>query len=263
VRRAYRDEAKTWVDVNDEVQWLDDGRAFLWVSEQDGWRHLYRVAADGSGGRLITRFDGDVIALVGVDAARGSVCFSASPASATDQYLYRASLDGTRTMERVTPPDQRGFHTYDVSPDFRWAFHTSSRIDTVPTTDLVSLPDHHAVRTLVDNAALQAKVAPIFSPPTEFFTVDVGGGVTLDGWMIKPRTFDPSRKYPLLVYVYGEPASQTVLDRWFSSRNLFHRALANEGFIVVSMDNRGTPAPKGAAWRKVVYGTVGDLSARE
>jgi dipeptidyl-peptidase 4 len=93
--------------------------------------------------------------------------------------------------------------------------------------------------------------------------VEVGGGVTLDGWMMKPRTFDRSRKYPLLVFVYGEPASQTVLDRWGGNRALFHRALANDGFIVVSVDNRGTPAPKGAAWRKVVYGSIGDLSSQE
>jgi len=127
----------------------------------------------------------------------------------------------------------------------------------------VSLPDHRSIRTLVDNAAVRSKVAPLTNPPAEFFTVDVGGGVTLDGWMMKPRDFDPARKYPLLVYVYGEPASQTVLDRWGGGRGLFHHALANEGLIVVSVDNRGTPAPKGAAWRHVIYGAVGELSSKE
>jgi dipeptidyl-peptidase-4 len=106
-------------------------------------------------------------------------------------------------------------------------------------------------------------VAPLVSPPTEFLTIDIGGGVTLDASLVKPRTFDPSRKYPLIVYVYGEPASQTVVDRWGGNRALFHRALANEGYLVASFDNRGTPAPKGTAWRKVVYGTVGDLSSKE
>jgi dipeptidyl-peptidase 4 len=263
VRRVHRDESTTWVDVNDDFTWLDEGRAFLWVSEKDGWRHIYRVLMDGSGDRLMTRFDGDVINIVRVDAAGGWVYFLASPTSATDQYLYRTTLDGKGAIARVTPAAQRGFHTYDVSPDLRWAFHTSSRIDVPPSVELVSLPDHRAARTLVDNAALKAKVTPVVDPPTEFFTVDAGGGVTLDGWMITPRGFDPSRKYPLLVYVYGEPASQTVLDRWFGNRMHFHRAIANQGVIVVSVDNRGTPAPKGAAWRKVVYGTVGDLSSKE
>jgi dipeptidyl-peptidase-4 len=263
IRRAYRDESKTWVDVNEDFLWLDGGRAFLWVSEKDGWRHLYRVATDGSGDRLLTRFDGDVINVLRADAKLGWVYFLASPQSAVEQFLYRAPLDGSGAIERVTPEGQPGWHTYDISPDLRWAFHTRSRIDQPPVTELVSLPDHRAVRTLVDNAALKATAAAAMDPPTEFFTVPVGGGVVLDGWMMKPRGFDPARRYPLLVYVYGEPASQTVTDRWAGGRQLFHRALANEGFVVVSMDNRGTPAPKGAAWRKVVYGAVGDLSSKE
>jgi dipeptidyl-peptidase-4 len=94
-------------------------------------------------------------------------------------------------------------------------------------------------------------------------TVDVGDGVTLDGWVLKPRGFDPSSRYPLVVHVYGEPASTTVNDRWGGSTLLFHRAIADQGFVVVSFDNRGTPAPKGREWRHVVYGTVGDLSSRD
>jgi dipeptidyl-peptidase-4 len=119
------------------------------------------------------------------------------------------------------------------------------------------------VRTLVDNATLRSKLTALGNAPTEFFTVDVSDGVSLDGWMMKPQTFDASRRYPLLVFVYGEPAGRTVVDRWGGNSALFHRALANDGFIVVSVDNRGTPAPKGAAWRKVVYGAIGDLSSKE
>lgn len=263
VRRAYRDESKTWLDVNDDFRWLDEGRAFLWVSEKDGWRHTYRAATDGSGDHLVTAFEGDVIDIVRADAKAGWVYFLASPASATEQFLYRAKLDGAQPVERVTPGGQRGWHAYDISPDLRWAFHTFSRIDEPPATELVALPEHRSIRMLVDNAALEAKARLLADPPTEFFTVGVGDGVTLDGWMIKPRGFDPSRKYPLLVYVYGEPAGQTVVDRWPGQRGLFHRALANEGFVVVSVDNRGTPAPKGVAWRKVIYGSVGVLSSRE
>jgi dipeptidyl-peptidase-4 len=264
VRRAHRDEQpKAWVDVTDDFTWLEGGRAFLWVSEKDGWRHIYRVATDGSGDRLITKFDADVIAINTVDPKAGWVYFLASPAAATEQYLYRARLDGNGPPERVTPAGTPGFHTYNVSPDLRWAFHTWSRIDVPPVTELVSLPDHRPVRTLVDNAALKAKLAAQGNPPTEFFKVEVGEGVTLDGWMMKPRGFDPARRYPLLVYVYSEPAGQTVVDRWFGNRNLFHRALANDGFIVASVDNRGTPVPKGTAWRKVVYGAIGDLASKE
>ena len=100
-------------------------------------------------------------------------------------------------------------------------------------------------------------------PATEFFQVDIGDGVTLDGWMIKPPSFDPSKKYPLLLYVYGEPAGAEVHDAWGGDRTLFHRALADAGYVVASVDNRGTPAPKGRAWRKIVYGTVGVLASKE
>ena len=263
VRRAYRDTNDAWVDRVTDLIEIDGGRAVTWSSEKDGWRHLYRVALDGSGDRLITRFDGDVIGVEAIDVKHGWAYVIASPDSAIERFLYRARLDGSGSIERVTPAGQPGTHSYQMSNDAAWAFHTSSRADTPPRVELVSLPDHRVVRTLADNAALAANVAPLVSPATEFFKIDVGGGVTLDGSLVKPRGFDPSKKYPLIVYVYGEPASVTVVDRWGGSRALFHRALANEGYVIASFDNRGTPAPKGAAWRKVVYGSVGDLSSRE
>jgi dipeptidyl-peptidase-4 len=129
--------------------------------------------------------------------------------------------------------------------------------------DVVELPGHRSLRPLTDPSALRKKLAGELEPPVEFFTVDVGNGVVLDGWMLKPKSFAPSRKYPVIVHVYGEPAGQTVLNRWGGGRMLFHRALADTGYVVVSIDNRGTPAPKGAAWRKIIYGSVGDLSSRE
>jgi dipeptidyl-peptidase 4 len=119
------------------------------------------------------------------------------------------------------------------------------------------------VRTLVTNEALKARVAPFIHRPTEFFKIAIGNGVELDGWMILPRDFDATRKYPIIMHVYTEPASQTVLDSWGGERGLWHRALADQGYIVASVDNRGTPAPKGRAWRKIVYGQIGVLSSAE
>ena len=142
------------------------------------------------------------------------------------------------------------------------AFHTWSRFETPPVTEVIDLPGHASRRALTNPKALADKVAPLLRPAAEFFTVDIGG-VTLDGWMLKPPAFDAAKKYPVIVHVYGEPAGQTVLDGWGGGTLLFHRALADAGYVVVSVDNRGTPAPKGAAWRKMVYGTVGDLSSRD
>ena len=262
-RRVYRDESKTWVELPDSLAWVDDGRAFLLPSERDGWQHLYRVTRTGDVPKPLTDFAADATDIVGVDGSRGWVYFLASPDNATQRYLYRARLDGTGTPDRVTPANQPGTHTYDAAPNAGFAFHTYSRFDQPPVMEVVELATHRSLRTLTDTAALKTKLAPALKRPVEFFTVDVSEGVTLDGWMLKPPDLDPSRRYPVIVFVYGEPASQTVVDRWGGGRMLFHRALADAGYVVVSVDNRGTPAPKGAAWRKVVYGTVGELSSRE
>ena len=262
-RRVYRDESKTWVELPDSLAWVDDGRAFLLPSERDGWQHLYRVTRTGDVPKPLTDFAADATDIVGIDGSRGWVYFLASPDNATQRYLYRARLDGTGTPDRVTPANQPGTHTYDAAPNAGFAFHTYSRFDQPPVMEVVELATHRSLRTLTDTAALKTKLAPALKRPVEFFTVDVSEGVTLDGWMLKPPDLDPSRRYPVIVFVYGEPASQTVVDRWGGGRMLFHRALADAGYVVVSVDNRGTPAPKGAAWRKVVYGTVGELSSRE
>ena len=264
-RRVFRDESKSWVTAGDTVRWIDKGRAFLWVSERDGWRHVYRVPKEGGEEILITRFDADIVGIAEVDEAHGWIYFSASPTHAAERFLYRSKLDGTGRPERVTPAGQPGSHDYDISPDGRLAFHTHSRFDQPPVMDMVDLPAHRSVRALTDISALQKGLAAdgLLAPPVEFFRVGVDGGILLDGWMLKPSHFDPARRYPAIFYVYGEVASQTVLDRWGGSRMLFHRALAEAGYIVMSVDNRGTPAPKGEAWRKVVYGAVGDLSSKE
>ena len=263
VRRAFRDESKTWVDVMEEVRWIDGGRAFLWLSERDGWQHAFRVSRDGGDATLVTRFDADVIELAGVDEAAGWLYFLASPGHAAERYLYRSKLDGTGAPQRVTPAGAAGTHGYEMAPGGRLAFHTYSRFDRPPATEVVDLPNHKTLRALTDTTALVATLAPILQPPVEFFSVDIGDGVVLDGWMLKPSHFDAARRYPVIVHVYGEPAGVTVTDGWGGGRMLFHRALAEAGYIVLSVDNRGTPAPKGAAWRKVIYGTVGDLSSKE
>ena len=278
VTRAFRDASSTWVEVVDEVRWIDKGRSFLWISERDGWSHVYRVSRDAAratsgangsgpaasdGATLITRFDADVTDVVGIDEAQGWLYFRASPDNATQRYLYRSRLDGSGSPERVTPGDQRGTHTYDAAPGARLAFHTWSQIDRPPSTDVVELPSHRSLRTLTDVSALRSKLTDILKPPAEFLRVDIGGGAVLDGWMLKPSTFDRARKYPVIVFVYGEPAGQMVTDRWGGINILFHRALAEAGYVVVCFDNRGTPAPRGAAWRKIIYGTVGDLSSKD
>jgi dipeptidyl-peptidase 4 len=263
VHSVYQDLDHAWVDVVDDLRWVHNGKDFLWISERDGWRHAYLVSRDGKQVHLVTRGDFDVIDVVGVDAKGEWLYYTASPENATQQYLYRVDIGGKGKSERLTPANQPGWHSYQVSSDLQWAFHTYSTFDTPPVTDLVHLADQKVQRVLEDNAKVHSNLKDLVSGPTEFFRVDIGEGVSLDGWLMKPKNFDPNKRYPILVYVYGEPAAQTVVDRWDEWNGVFHRALAQDGYLIVSFDNRGTPAPKGCAWRKVIYGSVGVLSSKE
>jgi len=256
-----RDEA--WVDVDDHLKWLDDGKHLTWLSERDGWRHLYLVSRSGRKITLLTPGEFDVIDIVSVDEKDRWVYYIASPDNPTQRYLYRTPLDGSGRIQRITPEGQEGTHGYQVSPDSRWAIHTYSSIDQPDVIDLVRLPSHTSVRILEDNSELHEKVDALKKRPVEFFRIDIGDGTLLDGWCIKPPDFDPAKKYPLLFHVYGEPAGQTVLDRWGGEKNLWHLMLAQQGYLVISVDNRGTPAPRGREWRKCIYRGVGILASAD
>ncbi len=263
VRTLFEDKDPAWVDYVRSLDWVENGKGLLWLSEHDGWRHAYVISLKDGKTSLITNFQADVISEIGADESGKWFYFIASPDDATRKYLYRSRIDGTGTPQRVTPANEPGTHGYDVSPNGQWAFQTVSTFDSPPVVQLVSLPDHKIVRVLEANDALTGKVKKAISTPTEFFQVPVSNGVKLDGWIIKPPDFDANKKYPVLVYVYGEPAGATVTDMWGGSRRLFHEAIAREGYLVVSFDNQGTPAPKGREWRKVVYGDVGVLSSEQ
>jgi dipeptidyl-peptidase-4 len=261
-RTIHADRDEAWVDVVDDMLWMDGGARFTWVSEKDGWRHVYVVSRDGSHERLVTPWPMDVINVELIDDEGGWLYFIASPDDATQRYLYRSRLDGSGQPRRLTPESHAGTNSYQLSRDGAWGFHTHSAFATPPTVRLVSLPDHRTVRVMVENRPLANAVAALERGPSEFFQVDIGD-VVLDGWLMKPADFDPDREYPLLFYVYGEPAGQTVLDRWGGSRFLWHAYLTQRGYLVASVDGRGTPAPRGREWRKAVHGDIGTLASAD
>ncbi len=263
VQTLFEDKDPAWVDYVRSLDWVEDGKGLLWLSERDGWRHAYVISMSDSKVTPITNFPADVISEITADDTGKWFYFIASPDDPTRKYLYRSRVDVSTAPERVTPADEPGTHFYDIAPNGKWAFHTVSTFDAPPVTQLVSLPDHKVVRVLEANDALGHKVQAMISTPTEFFQVQVDNGVQLNGWMIKPPDFDPNKKYPVLVYVYGEPAGATVTDTWGGSQRLFHALIARQGYLVVSFDNEGTPAPKGRQWRKSVYGDVGVLSSQQ
>lgn len=270
VRSVLIERDSAWTDVVNDLRWLDGGKSFTWISERDGWRHLYVVSRDGKKLRLVTKgsFDlhnpGSAFGqpfVTGVDSARGWIYYTASPENATQLYLYRSRLDGRGKVERVTPGNQPGYHLYRISGDGRWAIHTYSSFGTPPTVDLVSLPDHKVARTLVKNERLKAAVSRLRRGNADFVKVSAGSGLGLDGWLMKPADFDSTKRYPVLFHVYGEPASQTALDLWAGGNYLWHLMLTQQGYVVASLDNRGTPAPRGRTFRKVVYRKVGPITS--
>ncbi|HEV2290282.1 MAG TPA: S9 family peptidase [Gemmatimonadales bacterium] len=263
VRAVMTERDSAWVDLEGDVPWLKDGQRFLWTSERDGWRHAYLVSRKDGSAQLVTKGDFDVIRVAALDEAGGWLYYLASPDNATQAYLYRSRLNGKGKAERVTPANEAGTHFYSLSPDAKWAFHSWSTYDSPGGTELVGLPNHNVVRPLAPNTALAEKVRPWVRQPVEPFKVALSDGATLDGWMIKPASFDSTKKYPILMYVYGEPAGQTVRDAWMGSARIWYQMIADQGYLVASVDNRGTPAPKGRAWRKVVYKQIGVLSSAE
>jgi dipeptidyl-peptidase-4 len=264
MRTIFTDRDSAWVDVGDALHWLDRGRRFTWLSERDGWRHVYLVSRDGKSVRLATPGPFDVMSIEAVDERGGWLYYSASPDNPARRYLFRSRLDGTGRPQRLSPVSQPGTHAYDIAPNRRYAVRTYSRFDTPPVVDLVRLPGHTVIRTLVDNARLQARLNSLRRGRHEFMTLDLPDGARAPAWIMQPADFDSTRRYPILFYVYGGPAVQTVLDAWLGVPHyLFHLYLTQRGYLVASVDNRGTPAPLGRAWRKVIYGRLGVLETEE
>lgn len=238
--------------------WLDKGKAFLWCSEKDGWRHLYRIGIDGKM-TLITKGNYDVINIDRIDEAAGVVYFTASPDNPTQAYLYKVKLSGGDAV-RITPMDQPGTHSYKISPNGKIALHEFSNSYTPNVSEVVALAGHQHISGEV--IKIDAANKPKGSP--EFFRVKTVDGIDIDGWMVKPTNFDPKKKYPVVFYTYGEPAAQVVTDTWGVARNREYRGnMADDGYIYMALDNRGAPCPRGREWRKAIYKNLGTLNIRD
>jgi dipeptidyl-peptidase-4 len=263
VRPFFVEREETFLDHVKDPKWLKESDAFIWVSERDGWQHVYRVSGDAGSFTNLTPGEFDVVELLAVDEANGWIYYIASPENVTQRYLYRSRLDGSGQMERVTPRDYAGTNSYQVSADASWAIHTHSSILAPPVYRLVSLPDHKVHHVLEDNAELAAKLASLDIGELEFYKIPVRDGLILDGFVLRPPGFDAGRKYPIINFVYGEPAAQTVTDAWAGSRMMWHLLMSQRGYIVSSVDNRGTASPRGRDWRRSIYGGVGIESSRD
>ena len=266
----FEEQDETWIDVlsswentygltyRHEFKWINAGKEFLWFSEKDGWRHLYRIDLSGKV-TPVTYGNYDVINLLHFNEKENSLYFHASPDNATQKYLYKAKLDGKGTAERVTPADLPGTHSYVISPSGKYGMHQFSNSYTRPASEWISLPKH---QPLDPSQSIASKLPANQGAKTvEFFKINTADGTEMDGWMVKPKNFDPTKKYPVLFMVYTEPWGANVKDNYGVGRNRNYQGdMAADGYIYISIDNRGTPAPKGRAWRKSIYRKIGRLN---
>lgn len=265
----YTENEKAFIDIksrwNDDDptgwDWLNDGKSFLWVSEKDGWRHIFLITRDGKKETLITKGDYDIASIQSIDDKNNYVYFMASPDNPTQLYLYRTKMDGKGKLELLSPRNLQGTHDYNISPTAKYALHSFSNYKTLPAREWISLPDGKAMNS-ESSIANNMKVND--GSNVEYFKVTTEDNITLDGWMVKPANFDSSKKYPVVFYVYGEPAASTIEDHYGAQHNfLFNGEMSIEGYIQISVDNRGTPSLRGAEWRKSIYGQLGRINIHD
>lgn len=255
-----QDKDETWVETNDKIHWLSDNKFFTFCSERDGWRHLYRVSADGKQWTCITDVKMDVIDEVAYDEKRGYIYFSATPEDqATERYLYRTQVMGNGKVEGplLLGKREKGQYSYTFEDGFDTAIERFSNAVTPPQYRKVVMDakgNWKIAEVLEENLEAKLQLESRGIPKKEFVKVQ-SGKYLLDAWIIKPRDFDPKKKYPVIDFVYGEPANSTVQNRWETT--LFWQYLADQGFVIVSIDNRGANTPRGREWRKCIYGRIG------
>lgn len=266
-KEFYKETDDAWIDIkgrwNDDDprgwEFLKNGTEFLWVSEKDGWRHVYKVDRNGKE-TLLTIGNYDIETINAWDETTNELYFTASPDNPVQRYLYKVKMDGKSKAVRVTPEGYVGSNTYELSPGGKYGMHSFTSRTVMPSSQLLSLPAHKPV--VGDD--LLMKIKPARRDNLEFFTITTEDGITMDGWITKPLNFDSTKKYPVVLYVYGEPAATTVEDNFYAGNNFLYAGdMSKDGYFYVSFNNRGTPSLKGAAWRKSIYKQIGRINIRD
>jgi len=248
-RRLLGESDPYWINIGDDWRFLPDGR-LLWGSERDGYRHLYLYAPDGGLIRRVTDGGWAVASLEAVDPKEGVVFFTGSRDGAAQRHLYRVRLDGSDLTRLTREP---GWHRVTVSgATGGWVDSRSTAVD--PPRVTVRRPDGTVAATLDESAAKAIDGTP--AARVEFHDVPADDGTRLPAVMTLPPDFDPSRRYPVLVYVYGGPHAQNVRDDWGGTRALWHRMMAARGYIVWTLDNRGAGG-YGHAWETPIHHVMG------
>ena len=260
-----------WVDVRTawpnqpQAGWkfINNGKEFLYVSEKDGWSHIHKYNIKSHVDKVVTAGNYDVIKPLSYDEKNDKLYFLASPDAPTERYLYYVSILQNDKLNRATPEILEGYHNYEISPKSKYAFHTFSNYYTRPFRSIVSLPNHSFIGETKKLSEITSTLQKE-SHPLEFFRITTVEQISMDGWIVKPTDFDPTKKYPVLFYFYSEPARQTALNRFGAGYNpLYNGNLQDDGYVYVTFDGRGTPSPKGREWRKSIYKKIGQINVRD
>ena len=250
------------IDYTNSFSFLEKTNSILWASEKDGWRHLYQVSLEGKPEVRITKGEYDVIDLKHINSKEGYVYYLASPDNATQKYLYKTKINGKGNKELLSPKSLKGSHDYSFSSNGTYAEHTFTNHFTPKTKEFITVANQKALSEAESIVLNLEKIEE--KPTTEFFTITTADNVEMDGWMVKPINFDANKKYPVVFYVYSEPAATTVKDTYNVGRNRnYNGNMAEDGYIYISLDNRGTPAPKGRDWRKSIYRKIGVININD
>jgi len=249
---VYDEKNEYYISINDDLTFLSDTASFLFTSEKDGYRHIYLYDMNQRESAAVTAGDWDVNGFLGVDEANDLVYFTSHEVSPLENHLYSINIDG-RNKEQLT--SAKGYHNPVFSSNFKYFINSHTTINT-PAVYSVHESDGSLVQTLEKNEELQEKTKEYHYSEADFITIPAEGDLDLNAWMVKPPDFDPSREYPVLMYVYGGPGSQTVTHRWNAYNGAWFQMLAQNGYIVVSVDNRGTGA-RGEAFKKMTYLELG------
>lgn len=254
----YSEHNLYYIDLADDLTFLDDGRHVVLSSEKSGFNHLYLYDMQGREVRALTSGEWDVEKFLAVNEDKGLVYYLARVDSPLENALYSVRLDG---RDKVRLTEGAGVHNPSFSNGFHFFINESSTISTPPVYSIHDA-EGRLIKVLEDNQVLQERVAAHGFTEPSFFQFTTSEGVDLNGMMILPPDFDAGKTYPLLMYVYGGPGSQTVVNRWNASNGVWFQMLARQGFIVASVDNRGTGF-RGEQFRKMTYLELGKLEVSD
>ncbi len=257
VTKLYEEKAPAYLEINDNLTFLKDG-SFIWTSEKDGYMHIYHMDASGKQKKQITSGKWDVTQFYGVDEENKTIYYQSAEESPLERAVYKIKLNG-KGKQKLS--EKKGWNNAEFSDGFKFYINSYSSKD-VPTLETLHTSNGKQIRTLTDNAPLKQKLEGYALASKEFFKFKNEEGTELNGWIMKPSDFDPAKEYPVLMFVYGGPGSQTVKNQYDGFNHFYYQSLANQGYIIASVDNRGTGA-RGRDFRTTTYQQLGKVETED